>query len=192
MSSTDAEAKTTEQDKPKHGGYRNKEEVLLRQSKALMLKVQHGMSDTEIAKELGYTDASGARKSWQAALSRVDAANAGELREVVGMRIERQYRNLVPTLEDAPHTWDMEEMNPRTLEVKSNHFFNANNVALKCAKQYAQLYGLEAPVKVEVEDVTPERDSILEKLNTWAEGYDAAKGEKAQVSGSAAEFDATP
>lgn len=180
MSSTDAESKPTEQTKSGRGGLRRKQDYLLRQSEALRLRVE-GKKDGEIAQILGYSDASAARSSWQAALGRIDSPHAGQLREILSMRYEEIYANLLPTLRNPPHTWDTEQMSARELEVRSMHFFRANDVALKAFNQYAKLHGAEAPVKVEVEDVTPDRESFLEKLNAYVEGYDYAKSEKSQV-----------
>lgn len=104
-------------------------EVIAKQADAVKLKVA-GATYEEIARALGYADASGARWAVQAGLAaRLDDAGTEELRQLEAERLERLHLSRWKRAMDGDD--------------------DAYALVLQTAKQRAALLGLNAPVKLQ-------------------------------------------
>lgn len=95
-----------------------------------------GMTYTQIAQEMGYADASGARQALLRALDRHEAENAAELRAIENMRLdsdERVLRSIITDTNAAPRD-RIAAINSRT----------------RVSARRSRMNGLDAPVQVAI------------------------------------------
>lgn len=107
-----------------------------RRIQALELKLS-GMTYQAIADEMGYTDKSQPQNLIQRALDHVEARQVDELRDIEGARLDRLNRVAWSILLDAKTT-------PETR-------LKAVGQALRVSERRSRLYGLDAPVKVAID-----------------------------------------
>lgn len=108
-------------------------EVIAKQADAVKLKVA-GATYEDIARALGYADASGARWAVKAGLAaRLDDAGVDELRQVELERLERLQLS----------RWQ------KALDAGLDSSDDALALVLRIMKQRAELLGLNAPIQIE-------------------------------------------
>lgn len=93
-----------------------------------------GMTYAQIAEQMGYADASGARTALLRALDRHESENAKQLRELENMRLDTDERALRAIISDA--------------SVKVGDRIRAVDARTRLSARRARMNGLDAPVQV--------------------------------------------
>lgn len=134
----------------------------------------NGLTYAQIATELGYADASGARHALIRALDRHEAENAAELRAIENMRLDADERALRAIIADT--------------NAKVGDRIRAVDARTRLSARRARLNGLDAPLQVEVsaaalaelEDALAELGDVVagEVTASALEPYDAETDEQ--------------
>lgn len=122
-------------------------------AQVLELRVKHNYTWSQIADELGYTDPSNVRKVLFRALDRWEVENVTEMRAIENAKLDADEQALRRII-DAPDTEP--EVRRRTVETR-----------VKLSTRRAKLNGLDAPIQVQVQQVTADdaRRQLLELLD---------------------------
>lgn len=133
------------------GKFCETDEAAQRAGRAAHLR-SRGMSYSRIAADLGYGDASAARKACQRALQAIVAEPAEELRQVELIRLDSMWVAALAVLEAKHFTVSQGKLiyNGEDLLEDDAPVLAAIDRLLKIQERRAKLLGLDAPVKTDV------------------------------------------